>query len=178
MLAFDTCTRRVSVAADGRSWVSPEEKGGNRHLFHGLRALDLENIASVTDVYFTVGPGSFTGVRVGIAAALGFHYGAGVRLHPVGTLKTLAWATGKEGEVTVTLPAYGGEVFVAGYRIIGNLTEEIFAPRLSGSLDDSREIPEDVPLAGVILEHSEQIPSREPPLHPLYVGVSDAQRRG
>jgi tRNA threonylcarbamoyladenosine biosynthesis protein TsaB len=65
-----------------------------------------------------VGPGSFTGLRVGIATARALAVGSGLRLRPVSSLAALAAGIDQAGPGSVVLPvidAKRGEVFAAAY---------------------------------------------------------------
>lgn len=98
LLAIDTALEAcsVGVAAGGRPPVTLSELIGRGHaerLFPmvaaamreaGLAFADLDRIA------VTVGPGSFTGLRVGIAAARGFALAANRPAVGIGTLAVIA----------------------------------------------------------------------------------------
>jgi tRNA threonylcarbamoyladenosine biosynthesis protein TsaB len=59
-----------------------------------------------------IGPGGFTGLRIGIASAHGIALGSGLPLHPVSSLAALA--AGIEGDVPLPLiDARRGELYVA-----------------------------------------------------------------
>jgi tRNA threonylcarbamoyladenosine biosynthesis protein TsaB len=65
-----------------------------------------------------VGPGSFTGLRIGIATARALAVGSGLRLRPVSSLAALACGIEEAESVSVALPvidAKRGEVFAAAY---------------------------------------------------------------
>ena len=70
---------------------------------HGVRLRDLAAIVAVN------GPGSFTGLRVGLSAAKGFAEGAGVPLAAVSRLEVLAT---KAGVACAALDAHRQEVFL------------------------------------------------------------------
>ena len=101
-LAFDTATGAATSAL-----VRDGEVLGER-VSRAVRVLaDADELLSeaglepsaVGRVVVGTGPGSFTGVRMGIAAARGLAYGLGVELAGVSTLDALA--AGAEGAVPV-----------------------------------------------------------------------------
>jgi tRNA threonylcarbamoyladenosine biosynthesis protein TsaB len=51
----------------------------------GLKVKDIDGFA------IAVGPGSFTGIRIGLSTIKSFSYASGNRIAPVSTLKALAW---------------------------------------------------------------------------------------
>jgi tRNA threonylcarbamoyladenosine biosynthesis protein TsaB len=73
----------------------------------GVTYADLERIA------VTTGPGSFTGVRVGIAFARGLALALDIPVVGIGTLHALAHSLGarREGTLAAVLDAKRGEVF-------------------------------------------------------------------
>jgi tRNA threonylcarbamoyladenosine biosynthesis protein TsaB len=83
----------------------------------GVRAPELDGVAVST------GPGSFTGIRLGVAAAQGLCLATGVPALPVGTLEGLAWLCaasdwGLEGTLCLaSLDARRAEVYAALYRV-------------------------------------------------------------
>lgn len=64
--------------------------------------------ADIDGVVAGMGPGPFTGLRVGIAAAYAFAAGRGVPVHPVGSHEAVAYAT--SGRVLVVTDARRREV--------------------------------------------------------------------
>jgi tRNA threonylcarbamoyladenosine biosynthesis protein TsaB len=77
----------------------------------GITPLALDAVA------IGAGPGSFTGLRIGMATAKGIAFAAGKPLWAVSSLAALAFdAVGRTGEVVAVLDARRGEVFAGCYR--------------------------------------------------------------
>ena len=72
----------------------------------GWTAADLEGIAA------TVGPGSFTGLRIGLAAARGLALAVGARTVPVTSMEALAHAAGPaDSPLLAALDSKRGDLF-------------------------------------------------------------------
>jgi tRNA threonylcarbamoyladenosine biosynthesis protein TsaB len=128
VLAFDTSADVTSVAVcDGaRVLAEDDEKVGDRHAEillpriqrclerSGLRLADIELLG------VGIGPGSFTGVRVGLATAKGLALALQKPLCPVVSLAALALGALEAAEpetwLAPCLDAFKGEVFAALYR--------------------------------------------------------------
>jgi tRNA threonylcarbamoyladenosine biosynthesis protein TsaB len=125
LLAVETATTRLSVALlDGKHAVARVDKEAEGqhakhlipaidHVLHtsGLTLLELQGLA------VSIGPGSFTGLRVGLATVMAFRMVTGLPLAAVPTLEALAWnLRGTDRLVCPVLKARRGEVYWALYR--------------------------------------------------------------
>jgi tRNA threonylcarbamoyl adenosine modification protein YeaZ len=115
LLAIDTSAgTSVAVVDGGRALAQADEPGTRRHaeaIGTLLRtALEDAGIAprDVTGVVAGMGPGPFTGLRVGIAAARAFAFGIGVPVHPVVSHDAIAY--GHDERVLVVTDARRREV--------------------------------------------------------------------
>jgi tRNA threonylcarbamoyladenosine biosynthesis protein TsaB len=98
-LALDTGSSQPSVALGGSGFRSRVRSAPPRACSERLLGLVDEVLveagltpADLGGVIVLRGPGSFTGLRVGLATALGLHLGLGVPVAAVGTLEVLAEA--------------------------------------------------------------------------------------
>lgn len=124
LLALDTGSPWVSVAlARGGETVAlraaPMERSSNQVL-EMMREVLIEGGARSAELHGIValrGPGSFTGVRIGLATALGFHQSLGLQATALSTFDVLAAAAAPApGEVLVAaVDALRGELNVQAY---------------------------------------------------------------
>ncbi len=115
LLAIDTSAgTSVAVVARGRVLAEADEPGTRRHAeaIGTLLGLALSEAGieprHVTGVVAGMGPGPFTGLRVGIAAARAFAFGVDVPVHPIVSHDAIAY--GHEGRVLVVTDARRREV--------------------------------------------------------------------
>ena len=122
--ALETTTPAGSVALKAGGKIRDREVDlRGEGAVAGLFALLAESGVSPADldaVAVSTGPGSFTGIRIGIAAAQGLALARGIPVVPVGTLEGIA-ESASEGALpgTLILPsvdARRGEVYAALYR--------------------------------------------------------------
>ncbi|MCM3878854.1 MAG: tRNA (adenosine(37)-N6)-threonylcarbamoyltransferase complex dimerization subunit type 1 TsaB [Vicinamibacterales bacterium] len=127
VLALDTTTRHGSVAL-AHDGAIIDANVGDPAVTHGQRLPgDLTRLLDrralhVRDIdLFAVaaGPGSFTGLRIGIATMQGLALANGRHIVGISALDALRHASGGEGgsgELAVWMDAHRGEVFSALYR--------------------------------------------------------------
>jgi tRNA threonylcarbamoyladenosine biosynthesis protein TsaB len=129
VLGFDTSTPDVAVAASrgervlAERRVAPPAGGRPRHASALLPCIE-EVVAeaggwdSVSTLAVGIGPGSFTGLRIGVANARALAQARGLPLAPVGSLAALAHGIGRSPraggrERLAVIDARRGEVFAA-----------------------------------------------------------------
>ncbi|MCX3060342.1 tRNA (adenosine(37)-N6)-threonylcarbamoyltransferase complex dimerization subunit type 1 TsaB [Streptomyces beihaiensis] len=124
LLALDTATPAVTVALhDGTHVIaSSTQVDARRHgelLLPAVdRVLDSAGLAldAVTDIAVGIGPGPYTGLRVGLMTADTFGLALGVPVHGVCTLDALAYEADVErGPFVVATDARRKEVYWARY---------------------------------------------------------------
>ncbi|HET6546852.1 MAG TPA: tRNA (adenosine(37)-N6)-threonylcarbamoyltransferase complex dimerization subunit type 1 TsaB, partial [Solirubrobacter sp.] len=124
VIGLDTSTAATSVAvlrADGREVELRDDPAKPRHAAT-LQPLLEQALADagttwevVERICVGVGPGGFTGLRVGIATARALAQSHGLPIVGVSSLEALARGSG-EREVLAVIDARRGEVFAAAYR--------------------------------------------------------------
>ena len=124
-LAFETSAKAASVALlDGEKLLG--ESYQNTGLTHSqtlmVMAEDLlkscgHTPQDVQAVAVAAGPGSFTGVRIGVATAKGFAWGKELPCYGVSTLEAMALNLGVyEGFVVCAMDARRSQVYTATFR--------------------------------------------------------------
>ena len=135
VLAFDTATRATTIALSGvgnviytaRDDPRPGERPGHATRLLPLTALVMERAGigwdGVDRIAVGVGPGTFTGLRIGIATARALARARSIPLVGVSTLQSLAVAGAVATQtlrgldtVLAVLDARRGEVFAASWR--------------------------------------------------------------
>ena len=122
ILAFETSAKACSAAIhDGQRLLG--ESYQNTGLTHSqtlmVMAEDLlkacgKTAADVTALAVAAGPGSFTGVRIGVSAAKGFAWGAELPVYGVSTLQSMALSLGAvAGHVCCCMDARRKQVYNA-----------------------------------------------------------------
>jgi tRNA threonylcarbamoyladenosine biosynthesis protein TsaB len=134
VLGFDTATPATAVAlrlADGTMLRARDDPGSQERPGHTTSLLPLAgelleqaglHWGAVQRIAVGVGPGTFTGLRVGVAMARGLAQSLGVDVVGISSLRTLAEAAfakrdaGWEGEsILAAIDARRGEAFLAAY---------------------------------------------------------------
>jgi tRNA threonylcarbamoyladenosine biosynthesis protein TsaB len=130
ILGFDTATPATAVAlrmTDGRTLQARDDPQPGGHPGHATRLLALAHgllgragisWSGLDRIAVGVGPGTFTGLRVGIATARGLSQSLACELVGVSSLRALAapaLAQGPGQAVLAVIDARRGEVFAGAY---------------------------------------------------------------
>ena len=151
LLSFETSAKAASVALhDGSRLLG--ESYQNTGLTHSqtlmVMAEDLLKQCShtpqdVTDVAVAAGPGSFTGVRIGVAAAKGFAWGGELPCYGVSTLEAMAESLGVyQGYVCPCMDARRSQVYNALFYVNQGSTERVKEDRAIALADLAAELKE------------------------------------
>lgn len=126
ILAIDTATEACSVALLSDNAVTARfelcAREHTQRILPMVQDLLLQTSSTLTGLdalAFGQGPGSFTGVRIGIGIAQGLALGAGLPMIGVSTLKTMAqsaWRLQGATRVLAAIDARMGEVYWAEYQ--------------------------------------------------------------
>jgi tRNA threonylcarbamoyl adenosine modification protein YeaZ len=123
VLALDTSQgTSVAVIVDGKLAAQVSDPNSMRHAENIgtliARCVEQAGIkpAEVTDVAVGIGPGPFTGLRVGIAAAKMFAAGSKATLHGIGSLGAIAFELELTEPTLVIADARRSEVYFGLYQ--------------------------------------------------------------
>ena len=148
ILQIDTATEHASIclSKDGETLctkISVDQKNHGSFLqpaISEIMAMTTQNLANVDAIAVSEGPGSYTGLRVGLASAKGICYALQKPLITINTLKIIAVSAIKAANKTVAntvfipmIDARRMEVFTAVYDQQLNILEEPSAKILDES---------------------------------------------
>ena len=144
ILAIDTAGRSAAVAVMQNDRLLYEQVG-NTGLTHSETLLPMVDAAlraagltcDDIDLYgVTNGPGSFTGLRIGLAAVKGLAFPRNTPCAPVSTLEALAAGHVGQGTVLCALDARRGQVYSAAFDLATHARLLEDDARAAGSLAD------------------------------------------
>jgi tRNA threonylcarbamoyladenosine biosynthesis protein TsaB len=200
ILGFDTATNATSVAlrlADGSVTEARDDPATGSHPGHATRLLAMADgllndagagIGDVDRIAVGVGPGTFTGLRVGVATARGLAQSSGAELAAVSSLRALAGPAledGGQGAVLSVIDARRSEVFVAAYATDGGgdlAAGRALRPGAIASLMEEAGLASARALGDGALRYrteleaaSSEIPASSEPVLPDYLRRPDAE---
>ena len=138
ILAFETSAKAASVALleDGKLLGESYQNTGLTHsqtlmvMAENLLSQCGKTVADVTAAAVAAGPGSFTGVRIGVAAAKGFAWGREIPCYGVSTLEAMALSLGVyQGYVCPCMDARRSQVYNALFYVNQGAVERVTEDR-------------------------------------------------
>ena len=139
IVGVETATWRASVGLVSDGTVVAEQ-GLDTTGNHAASLLPLVDdvlrraactVNSIDAIAVSNGPGSFTGLRIGLSVAKGLAYATGARLIPVPTLEALArTVVHHEGTICPVLDARKGELYAASFASSGAALTRLTADAL------------------------------------------------
>lgn len=145
ILAVDTSTRSCSVAVvDGNDLLAEVTSGnGQTHSRHLMAMIDSAlglaglNLSMTDGLAFTSGPGSFTGLRIGISTILGLSAATRKPIAGISGLDALAMqAATPDMTICPLIDGRRNEVYCARYRwvngeLVKEVAEQVLSPELA-----------------------------------------------
>lgn len=162
-LLIDTSNRPLSVALNKDSFTLAEINT-TVHRNHSGTVMDyIDKLFKMTDVDRTSidriivarGPGSYTGVRIGVTVAKTLAYALNVELYSVSSLFVAAASSGRTGIVAPAFDGRRGNVFSAVFNMKENNFNEIIAPQYV-SIDDLKSSLEQQDSAHILIDGKEK----------------------
>lgn len=159
-LALESSRRETSLALGVGTRVFEDAVGERAHASDLLPRLDALLAAaglprrggrlSLARIFVGTGPGSYTGLRVGIATALGLARASGATLHGLSSFEALAWAELAVGEQgAVVLDARGARFYHGRFARRENELAVLMAPETC----TAEELARRCALPGPVLGH-------------------------
>lgn len=159
-LGIDTATRQGSIAVlreGGSLHAALEPAGGHaRDLLPALDALLARagiDRGALRGIGVAIGPGSFTGIRVGMATAKGLGFALDIPVEGLSTLEAMARAAAPlapagVGHLCPAIVAGRGEVYAAIFTLRGGVVDRLGPDRAWRPADLAAALPADGGLAG------------------------------
>ena len=149
ILAFETSAKAASVAITENGKLLAESYQ-NTGLTHSQTLMVMaedalkqcgKTVSDVTAVAVAEGPGSFTGVRIGVAAAKGFAWGKALPCYGVSTLEAMAVSLGAyQGYICACMDARRSQVYNALFSVNGGKLQRVTGDRAIALSDLAGEL--------------------------------------
>jgi len=127
VLGIDTATSKASVGIWANGVVVAEEHTSSRN--HAASLLPLvdcvlnaahSTMRSIDRIAISAGPGSFSGLRVGVSVAKGLALASGCRVTPISTLEALAATVAdRDGVICSLLDAHKDQLYLGRFEARG-----------------------------------------------------------
>lgn len=148
ILAFDTATDRLAVALGRNKEILSEANiiAPREHMERLLPTIDSlfgqykVKPADLDAIIVGLGPGSFTGVRIGVSTARGLAQGLGKGIVGIATSDCIAFGLEWDGKIACVIDAKRGEVYVSFYRSTSKETKRLTGNKILAPQDFCRMV--------------------------------------
>lgn len=176
-LAIDTARERLQLAlrlADGATdiLVMPVAKGHAELIMDAIASLLARNALAYADldrIAVSTGPGSFTGLRIGLSVARGL--GLALARPVIGVPTLVALSLGRSGPHALLVDARRGEAFAQAFSAPG---QPAGPPELRGVPEDERFDDPMIDIGLLAAFAASAAPDAYPP-DPAYIRAADAK---
>tara|TARA_B100000686_G_C16780270_1_gene971331 strand:- start:1195 stop:1911 length:717 start_codon:yes stop_codon:yes gene_type:complete len=140
ILGIESATSQVGCAIGGHEGVlaSTHSSRGRRHAENLTPQIDFVreqariSLNEISVIAVDIGPGLYTGLRVGVATAISMAFGLGVPMIGISSLDLLAYPVRHCAKLIVpAIDARRGEIFHANYRQVPGGVQRISEPSVS-----------------------------------------------
>ena len=140
-LIIDSATPHLYIALlDGESIIQEfYEKGNNDHsvtLMPMIEKMFQDNQVSIDDIneiIVGIGPGSYTGVRIGVVIAKMFAWTKDIPIKTISTLALIASSSQKEGRILTMIDARRNNAFMGEFTlkngVLSAINDEVFGDK-------------------------------------------------
>lgn len=144
ILLIETATKICSVGLckDEQLLANKNAEGNFKHsseltlLIEGVMKLAKKEMSDLKAVAVSIGPGSYTGLRIGLSTAKGICYALGLPLITIDTLKSLALSAMKEAKADYYAPMIDARRMEV-YTLLYNNDETIQMPKQAMIVDEN-----------------------------------------
>lgn len=174
-LAIETSGRSgsIAIAEDGRVVAEEQFSHGLRHAAGIVPIIDRLcgarswKPSDIEEIYVSAGPGSFTGLRVGITVAKTLAFATGARVVAVSSVEVLARNAPAEWQnLVIVLDAKRDQIFTASFENRAGEPVLREPAQLASLADMLARTPRPVHLLGEgIAYHEKFIPAHDPAIH-------------
>ncbi len=149
ILGIESSTTQVGCAIGGHEGVlaSAHSSRGKRHAENLTPQIDFVSkqaridLDEISVVAVDIGPGLYTGLRVGVAAAISIAFGLNVPMIGVSSLDLVAYpARHCQKLIVAAIDARRGEIFHSSYRQVPGGIQRVTEPAVSSPEDLSAEL--------------------------------------
>jgi tRNA threonylcarbamoyladenosine biosynthesis protein TsaB len=118
ILALDTSRKNFVLGFAGKTFTGENQKSQNEELLSSVVSFLRENAASVHDLQaigVVIGPGSFTGLRIGVMCAKTLAWALKVPLYAFNRLDLIADTSNHHGHLLSSIDAWRGSFYAGLY---------------------------------------------------------------